>query len=71
MSEIKAPMAGNIWKINVQVGQEINFGDEVIIIMESMKMEIPVEADDTGIVKEIRVSENDNVDDGHILIILQ
>ncbi|AOA05050.1 MULTISPECIES: acetyl-CoA carboxylase biotin carboxyl carrier protein subunit [Pseudomonas] len=70
MSEIKAPMAGNIWKINVQVGQEINFGDEVII-MESMKMEIPVEADDTGIVKEIRVSENDNVDDGHILIILQ
>lgn len=70
MSEIKAPMAGNIWKINVQVGQEINFGDEVII-MESMKMEISVEADDTGIVKEIRVSENDNVDDGHILIILQ
>ena len=70
MSEIKAPMAGNIWKINVQVGQEINFGDEVII-MESMKMEIPLEADDTGIVKEIRVSENDNVDDGHILIILQ
>ena len=70
MSEIKAPMAGNIWKINVQVGQEINFGDEVII-MESMTMEIPVEADDTGIVKEIRVSENDNVDDGHILIILQ
>lgn len=70
MSEIKAPMAGNIWKINVQVGQEINFGDEVII-MGSMKMEIPVEADDTGIVKEIRVSENDNVDDGHILIILQ
>jgi acetyl-CoA carboxylase biotin carboxyl carrier protein len=70
MSEIKAPMAGNIWKINVQVGQEINFGDEVII-MESMKMEIPVEADDTGSVKEIRVSENDNVDDGHILIIRQ
>ena len=70
MSEIKAPMAGNIWKINVQVGQEINFGDEVII-MESMKMEIPVEAADTCIVKEIRVSENDNVDDGHILIILQ
>lgn len=70
MSEIKAPMAGNIWKINVQVGQEINFGDEVII-MESMKMEIPVEADDTGIVKEIKVAENDNVDDGHVLIILE
>lgn len=70
MSEIKAPMAGNIWKINVQVGQEINFGDGVII-MESMKMEIPVEADDAGIVKEIKVAESDNVDDGHVLIILE
>ncbi|MNC70930.1 Biotin/lipoyl attachment protein [compost metagenome] len=69
MSAIKAPMAGNIWKINVQVGQEVNFGDEVII-MESMKMEIPVEADDSGIVKEIKVAENDTVDDGHILIVL-
>ncbi|MCX2888632.1 Biotin/lipoyl attachment protein [compost metagenome] len=69
MSEIKAPMAGNIWKINVQVGQEINFGDEVII-MESMKMEIPVEADDSGVVKEIKVVENDTVDDGHVLIVL-
>ncbi|EJN40400.1 MULTISPECIES: biotin/lipoyl-binding carrier protein [Pseudomonas] len=69
MSEIKAPMAGNIWKINVQVGQEVNFGDEVII-MESMKMEIPVEADDSGVVKEIKVAENDTVDDGNVLIIL-
>lgn len=69
MSEIKAPMAGNIWKINVQVGQEVNFGDEVII-MESMKMEIPVEADDSGVVKEIKVTENDTVDDGHVLIVL-
>ncbi|GLO12065.1 MULTISPECIES: biotin/lipoyl-containing protein [Pseudomonas] len=69
MSEIKAPMAGNIWKINVQVGQEVNFGDEVII-MESMKMEIPVEADDSGVVKEIKVVENDTVDDGHVLIVL-
>jgi len=69
MSEIKAPMAGNIWKINVQVGQEVNFGDEVII-MESMKMEIPVEADDSGVVKEIEVAENDTVDDGNVLIIL-
>jgi acetyl-CoA carboxylase biotin carboxyl carrier protein len=69
MSEIKAPMAGNIWKINVQVGQEVNFGDEVII-MESMKMEIPVEADDSGVVKEIKVVENDTVDDGHVLVVL-
>ena len=63
MSEIKAPMAGNIWKINVQVGDEV-------IIMESMKMEIPVEADDSGVVKEIKVAENDTVDDGNVLIIL-
>lgn len=70
MSEIKAPMAGSIWKINVQVGQAVDFGDEVIV-MESMKMEVPVEADDTGIVKEIKVAENDTVDDGHVLIVLE
>jgi acetyl-CoA carboxylase biotin carboxyl carrier protein len=70
MSEIKAQMAGNIWKINVQVGQTIDYGDEVII-MESMKMEIPVEADEVGVVREIRVAENDTVDEGDVLIILE
>jgi acetyl-CoA carboxylase biotin carboxyl carrier protein len=70
MSQIKAQMAGNIWKINVVVGQTIDFGDEVII-MESMKMEIPVEADAAGIVKEIRVAESDTVDEGDVLIILE
>ncbi|RRV10517.1 acetyl-CoA carboxylase biotin carboxyl carrier protein subunit [Pseudomonas sp. v388] len=70
MSQIKAQMAGNIWKVNIQVGQSIDFGDEVII-MESMKMEIPVEADDAGVVKEIRVAEGDTVDEGDVLIILE
>ncbi|RMP62860.1 hypothetical protein ALQ18_02320 [Pseudomonas marginalis pv. marginalis] len=70
MSQIKAQMAGNIWKINVQIGQTIDYGDEVII-MESMKMEIPVEADEAGVVKEIRVAESDTVDEGDVLIILE
>lgn len=70
MSEIRAQMAGNIWKINVQPGQTIDYGDEVII-MESMKMEIPVEADEAGVVREIRVAENDTVDEGDVLIILE
>ena len=70
MSQIKAQMAGNIWKVNIQVGQSIDFGDEVII-MESMKMEIPVEADDAGVVREIRVAEGDTVDEGDVLIILE
>lgn len=70
MSEIRAQMAGNVWKINVQPGQTIDYGDEVII-MESMKMEIPVEADAAGVVKEIRVAENDTVDEGAVLIILE
>ncbi|MFJ3522682.1 acetyl-CoA carboxylase biotin carboxyl carrier protein subunit [Pseudomonas sp. NPDC090203] len=70
MSQIKAQMAGNIWKINVQPGQTVDYGDEVII-MESMKMEIPVEADAAGVVKEIRVAESDTVDEGDVLIILE
>ncbi|MEH6412505.1 acetyl-CoA carboxylase biotin carboxyl carrier protein subunit [Pseudomonas sp. NPDC089395] len=70
MSQIKAQMAGNVWKINIQPGQAIDFGDEVII-MESMKMEIPVEADEAGTVKEIRVAEGDTVDEGDVLIILE
>ncbi len=41
MSEVKASMAGNVWKINVQVGDEVSAGEDVVIL-ESMKMEIPI-----------------------------
>jgi len=60
---IKSEISANVWKILVQVGDEVVAGQE-LIILESMKMEIPVESTVAGKVKEIFVSEGGAVDDG-------
>ena len=70
MTEIAAHITGNVWKIEVQVGDEIEDGDTVVIL-ESMKMEIPVEAEDDGTVKEIRCAEGDSVSEGDVLVVLE
>ena len=64
MTVIKATMAGTVWKVSVQEGQQVSVGEQVVIL-ESMKMEIPIEAEESGIVKKVFVSESDfvNVDD--------
>jgi len=69
VTEIKASITGNVWKILVKVGDEVEEDDEVAIL-ESMKMEIPIESTDDGTVKEIRVSEGDAVKDGQVLVVL-
>ena len=56
MSDIEAHITGTVWKIEVSPGDEIEEGDTVVIL-ESMKMEMPVEAEDDGVVKEIRCAE--------------
>lgn len=63
MSTIDAVMAGTVFKIEVKVGDSIDFGDTVAIL-ESMKMEIPIEADGAGVVQEILVDEGATVDAG-------
>lgn len=70
MREIKSLMAGNVWKVLVGVGDEIQDGQEVVIL-ESMKMEIPVEAEISGKVKEIKVNEGDFVNEGDVIIVLE
>ena len=50
MAEVKAHITGTVWKIEVKVGDQVKEGD-VVAILESMKMEMPVEADDDGTVK--------------------
>ena len=60
---IDAMMAGTLFKIEVKVGDSIDFGD-IVAILESMKMEIPIEADGAGVVKEILVAEGATVDAG-------
>jgi acetyl-CoA carboxylase biotin carboxyl carrier protein len=69
MAEIAAHITGNVWKIEVSVGDEVEDGDTVVIL-ESMKMEIPVEAEDDGTVKEIRCAEGDSVSEGDVLVVL-
>ena len=68
-TEIEAQITGNVWKIEKAVGDPVAEGD-VILILESMKMEIPVEAPAAGRIAEIRVSEGDNVEEGAVLAVL-
>lgn len=70
MIDINSEMTGSVWKILVELGQQVSDGDTVIII-EAMKMEIPVVAMDSGKVAEILVKENDMVEDGQVVIRLQ
>ena len=69
MASVRSEVAGSIWKIEVAVGQKVAQGDALIII-ESMKMEIPVEAPAGGTVTEIRVAEGERIDEGAIVVVL-
>ena len=70
MSQITSIMAGSVWKILVQVGDQIEAGQEVVIL-ESMKMEIPIVAEVSGTVSEITINEGDFVNDGDVLVQLE
>lgn len=64
--EVKTEITGNIWKVVKQVGDDVS-EDEPILIMESMKMEIPVAAPENGKVVEILVAEGDTVTEGTVV----
>lgn len=68
--EIKAPMPGKIASIPVSVGSVVKEEEEVII-MDAMKMEIPVSAPGAGAIKEIKVKVGDSVNEGQVLIIIE
>ena len=70
MTECRCEIAASVWKINVEVGQRVAAYDEMIIL-ESMKMEIPVEAPTSGVVIEIRVAEGSQVSAGEVLVVLE
>jgi acetyl-CoA carboxylase biotin carboxyl carrier protein len=67
MSDIYANMAGSVWKILVQQGEKVAEGQDVVIL-ESMKMEIPIASEIDGVVKSINVNEGDFVNEGDVLI---
>jgi acetyl-CoA carboxylase biotin carboxyl carrier protein len=60
MSEIRAPITGNVWQILVSEGDQVAV-DDVVVILESMKLEIPVEADTAGVVQRVLVAVGDAV----------
>ena len=68
-TQVEAQITGNVWKIEKAVGDAVDEG-ETLIILESMKMEIPVEAPCAGTVAEIRVAEGESVEEGAILAVI-
>ena len=68
--KIKTEIQAVIWKINVEIGQKVDI-DDVIVILESMKMEIPIESKYRGVVKDILIKEGDNVNEDQEIIILE
>ncbi len=70
MADVLAHITGTVWKIEVQPGMKVDEG-HVLVILESMKMEMPVEAPFSGTVIEIKVKEGEAVDEGRVVIVLE
>ena len=70
MADVEAHITGTVWKIECEVGDDIEEGDTVVIL-ESMKMEMPVEAEDAGTVAQILVEEGQSVQEGDALVVLE
>ncbi len=68
--EVRAHITGTVWKIEVKLGDSLEAGDTVAIL-ESMKMEMPVETDDEGTVETIHVTEGQAVKEGDLLVTLK
>jgi acetyl-CoA carboxylase biotin carboxyl carrier protein len=68
--EVRAEMVANVWKVVVGVGDAVAAG-EALVILDSMKMEIPVISEDGGTVARIAVSEGDVVQDGDLIAVLE
>ena len=67
--ELKANMAGNVWKVNVKEGDKVE-ADQDVVILESMKMEIPIAAEEAGTVTELKVNEGDFVNEGDVIAVI-
>ena len=70
MPDVEAHITGTVWKVECKVGDDVEEGD-TLVILESMKMEMPVEAEDDGKVAEIRCEEGQSVSEGDTLVVLE
>ncbi len=68
--EVESEVTGNVWKILLEVGADVAEGD-VIMILESMKMEIPVESPAAGKLVELKVSAEDQVGEDQVVAVVE
>jgi acetyl-CoA carboxylase biotin carboxyl carrier protein len=69
VAEVRAEMVANVWKVVAAEGQQVDAGD-TLVILESMKMEIPVLAEEPGTVSKLHVAEGDVVQEGDLIAVL-
>jgi len=69
VAEVRAEMVANVWKVVVSEGDTVDEGD-TLVILESMKMEIPVVAEDPGVVSKLAVAEGDVVQEGDLIAVI-
>jgi acetyl-CoA carboxylase biotin carboxyl carrier protein len=70
MAEVRAEMVANVWKVVVSEGDTVEDGD-TLVILESMKMEIPVLSEDDGVVATLKVAEGDVVQEGDLIAVIE
>jgi biotin carboxyl carrier protein len=68
--EIRAEMVANVWKVVKAAGETVEEGD-TLVILESMKMEIPVIAESDGVLRELAVNEGDVVQEGYLIAVIE
>ena len=70
MAEVRAEMVANVWKVVAAEGDTVDDGD-TLVILESMKMEIPVLAEDSGTLTRLAVAEGDVVQEGDLIAVIE
>jgi acetyl-CoA carboxylase biotin carboxyl carrier protein len=69
VAEVRAEMVANVWKVVASEGDRVEDGD-TLVILESMKMEIPVLAEDAGTLTKLHVAEGDVVQEGDLIAVI-
>jgi biotin carboxyl carrier protein len=69
-TDVYAEITANVWQVRVKAGERVEHGDE-LVILESMKMEIPVLSPVAGTVAEVRVAPDDQVQEGDVLAVIE
>jgi acetyl-CoA carboxylase biotin carboxyl carrier protein len=69
VAEVRAEMVANVWKVVASEGDQVEEGD-TLVILESMKMEIPVLAEDPGTITQLHVAEGDVVQEGDLIAVI-